>query len=58
MMRWTIGFLVSLALGLLVAPLAADAPPAGKIYRIGYLGTDPPSAPVWDALLDGLRERG
>jgi ABC-type uncharacterized transport system substrate-binding protein len=50
--------LLTLALGLLVAPLAAEAQPPGKVYRIGYLGTDPPPADWWDALLDGLRERG
>jgi len=33
----TIGLLVTLALGLLVAPLGAEAPPAGKVYRIGWL---------------------
>jgi ABC-type uncharacterized transport system substrate-binding protein len=45
-------------LGLLVAPLAAEAQPPGKVYRIGFLSTDPPPARGWDALLDGLRERG
>jgi putative ABC transport system substrate-binding protein len=34
------------------------AQPPGKVYRIGYLSTAPPRAPQWDALLDGLRERG
>jgi putative ABC transport system substrate-binding protein len=50
--------LLTLALGLLVAPLAAEAQPPGKVYRIGFLSTNPPPARVWDALLDGLRERG
>jgi len=50
--------ILTLALGLLVAPLAAEAQPPGKVSRIGYLGTDPPPADWWDALLDGLRERG
>jgi putative ABC transport system substrate-binding protein len=39
-------------------PLAVVAQPPGKVYRIGYLAPAPPSARVWDALLDGLRERG
>jgi putative tryptophan/tyrosine transport system substrate-binding protein len=56
MTRRTIGLLVALAL--LVAPLAAEAQPSGKVYRIGYLGTTPPPAHLWDALLEGLRERG
>jgi putative tryptophan/tyrosine transport system substrate-binding protein len=50
--------IVMLALGLLVAPLAANAQQPGKVYRIGFLSTDPPPAPRWNALLDGLRERG
>jgi putative ABC transport system substrate-binding protein len=50
--------LLTLGLGLLVAPLAAEPQPPGQVYRIGYLGTAPPPPHVWDALLDGLRERG
>ena len=33
----TVGCLVTLILSLLVAPLAADAQPAAKVWRIGYL---------------------
>jgi ABC-type uncharacterized transport system substrate-binding protein len=58
MVRRTLGLLVTLAFGLLVAPLAAVAQPPGKVYRIGFLSTSPPPTRVWDALLDGLRERG
>ncbi len=58
MMRRTIGLLVILALGLLVVPLTAEAQPVGQVYRIGFLSTDPPLAHLWEALLDGLRERG
>jgi hypothetical protein len=53
-----IGLLITLTLGLLVAPLAADAQPPGQVYWIGFLSTDPPLAHRWEALLDGLRERG
>jgi ABC-type uncharacterized transport system substrate-binding protein len=53
-----IGCIVTLILSLLAAPLAAAAQPPGKVYRIGYLAPDPPPARVWEALLDGLRERG
>src|SRR5262245_60398692 len=49
---------VMLALGLLCAPLASEAQPPGKVYRIGFLATEPPLAHLWEALLDGLRERG
>ena len=49
-------FLVTLTL--LLASLIAEAQPTGKVYRIGYLATVPPPAHLWEALLDGLRERG
>jgi len=39
-------------------PLAAAAQPSGQVYRIGFLSTDPLPAQLWEALLDGLRERG
>jgi putative ABC transport system substrate-binding protein len=54
----TVGIIVILTLSILVAPLAAEAQPPGKVYRIGYLDTTPPPADLWDALLEGLRERG
>ena len=53
-----VGFIVPLLLSLLAVPLAAAAQPPGQVYRIGYLAPAPPSARVWEALLDGLRERG
>jgi putative ABC transport system substrate-binding protein len=53
-----VGFIVPLLLSLLAVPLAAAAQPPGQVYRIGYLATAPPLAHRWDALLDGLRERG
>jgi putative ABC transport system substrate-binding protein len=53
-----VGSIVPLLLSLLAVPLAAAAPPLGKVYRIGFLSTAPPPAHRWDALLDGLRERG
>ena len=47
---------------LFAAPLAAEAQPAGKAYRIGYLGSTPLTAPelvpIWTAFVDALRERG
>jgi putative ABC transport system substrate-binding protein len=36
----------------------AEAQSPGKVYRIGFLSTNPPDAHAWDALLDGLRGRG
>jgi putative ABC transport system substrate-binding protein len=50
--------LVMLALGLSLTPLAAEAQPSGRVYRIGYLGVNPTPTRSWEALLDGLRERG
>jgi putative ABC transport system substrate-binding protein len=47
--------------GLLAAPIAAEAQqPAGKVYRVGFLGTATPSLmSVWlTAFREGLRERG
>ena len=61
MMRPTIGLLLTLAPSLLVAPLAAQEPPA-KVARIGCLvsgGLDSPETRVLlDAFRQGLRERG
>jgi ABC-type uncharacterized transport system substrate-binding protein len=54
-----IGLAVILALSLLSAPLAAEAQPAGKVWRIGlfHVGLDhvPPSL---DGLRDGLKALG
>ena len=55
----TIGISIILALGMRAAPLAADAQPLTKVYRIGWLTADtsppsPSSAPK--AFLQGLRE--
>jgi len=33
----TIGFISTLALGLLARPLPAEAQESGKVYRIGFL---------------------
>ena len=56
----TIGLLVILTLGLLAAPLAADAQPAGKVPRVGILPPGPISERVhlWEAFRQGLRELG
>ena len=48
--------------GLLAAPLAVEAQPAGKVYRIGYLSNSPPNtleiSRLHEAFRQGLRERG
>jgi hypothetical protein len=49
-----------LAGGLLAAPLAAEAQPAGRMYRIGWIGIvpSPTNDPLRGAFIGGMRERG
>ena len=51
---------VVLAFSLILAPLAVEAQQAGKVYRIGYLGSTSASntARSLDSLRAGLRELG
>jgi len=56
-------FVGTLGLGLLAAPLAAEAQQAGKVWRIGMLWfgsslEDPPTRVRFDAFQQGLREQG
>ena len=55
-------FIVGSTLGLLAAPLAADAQPAGKVPRVGYLHagsrSDPGPQRFLDAFRQGLRDLG
>ena len=53
-------FIGTLAGGLLAAPLAAEAQPAGKVHHIGFLpaGSSPAHRQQFDALRKGLRELG
>jgi putative ABC transport system substrate-binding protein len=55
-----IGLIAIVALALLVAPLAAEAQPAGKVYRIGRLSPGPPieSSAFEEAFRQGLHELG
>src|SRR5712691_2779205 len=50
-------FVAALALGLLIAPLTADAQ-SEKIGRIGYLGPSPSSGGLLQAFREGLLELG
>ena len=56
----TIGQAIPLALGLLAAPLAADAQQAGRLPRIGFLGNSTPTleANLVGPFRDGLRDLG
>ena len=59
MTRRTIGLLITLALASLVAPLAVQAQPAQKVFRVGLLSTaNPRSAPQFVAFAQRLRELG
>jgi putative ABC transport system substrate-binding protein len=55
-----LGCLVTLTLGLLMAPLAATAPQAGGTVTIGYLGNSSPALESHqvDAFREGLRQFG
>jgi putative tryptophan/tyrosine transport system substrate-binding protein len=54
------GFLRTLGLSLLAAPLAVEAQPTEKAYRVGHVmsGTRDQSAVILQALEDGLRRLG
>ena len=56
----TVGPVATLALALLVAPLAADAQPVGKVWRIGVLLASPPAVnePFFAAFWHRFRELG
>ena len=52
-------FLLTSLAGALAAPRAAEGQRAGKLPRVGYVqGELPSSAPLREAFLEGLRERG
>jgi putative tryptophan/tyrosine transport system substrate-binding protein len=51
-------FRLLLACAILLAPLAAGAQQAGRVYRIGFLRAGPPPATFIEALQQGLRELG
>ena len=60
--RAIIASLLALALALFAPPPAADSQPPAKVFRIGILGTYPPTTPevahLWEAFIQGLRELG
>ena len=61
MRRSTIGIILVLALGCLVAPRAAEAQQPGKVHRIGYLAVGSAASEAafgLEALRQGLRELG
>jgi ABC-type uncharacterized transport system substrate-binding protein len=57
----TVGLVATLALAILMAPLAAAAQQAGRLYRVMLLGekaSDPAEARLWQIFRLALRERG
>jgi putative tryptophan/tyrosine transport system substrate-binding protein len=55
----TIGATVTLTISILLAPLVADAQPAGKVYRIGRLAPgSPEGSPFIESFRQALHERG
>jgi putative ABC transport system substrate-binding protein len=56
----TRGATLALALGLVAAPLTADAQQAGKVFQVGYLGNSTPAleSALVDGFRRGLRENG
>ena len=59
MPRRALALLVTLALGLLVAPLAATAQPPTPVHRVGYLlGSTREQEPALEAFLEGMRALG
>ena len=60
--RGVLAFSLVLGFHSICASFAADAPQAGKVWRIGFLGNSPPTTPgvehLWDAFHQELRERG
>jgi len=55
-----VGLLVTLALGLILAPLAAETQPPAKVPRIGvlWLGASSDKPRLIDAFRQGLRDLG
>jgi putative ABC transport system substrate-binding protein len=57
----TLGFMITLALGLLVTALIAEAQPPTNVHRIGWLSVGSPLPefhPYWEAFRQRLRELG
>lgn len=56
----TVGFIVTLTLSILAAPLSSEAQPPGKVYRIGFLGATSAAqqASRIEAIRQGLRDLG
>jgi putative tryptophan/tyrosine transport system substrate-binding protein len=58
MRLYPVGLIVTLALAVLVAPLAAHAQPSGKVFRVGVLRPISPGPPTQQAFKQRLQELG
>ena len=58
MTRSLIALLITLALGLLMVPLATRAQPPTPVHRIGWLASTPPTRPFMAPFLEGMRALG
>jgi len=58
MKRSAVSLILTVALGLFVAPPATAAQPLAKVPRIGYLRAETPPAVDVEAFRQGLREHG
>jgi putative ABC transport system substrate-binding protein len=56
----TVALLVTLAIGMLIAPLVTEAQPASQLWRIAFLGAESPATNrhFLDAFRQGLRDLG
>ena len=61
LVRRVVGATLLIIVGTLLVPHIAEAQTSAKVYRLVYLGVTPitpATQPNWDALVEGLRERG
>ena len=60
MKRTTVGLIVTLAVGMLLAPLTADSQPPTKIHRIGilWIGSRPAAGALFETFQQDLRDLG
>ncbi len=58
MLKNPLAALILMAAAVVAVPLAADAQPATKAFRIGYLGLEPSPSPYLEAFRAGLRRVG
>ena len=58
MRLYPVGLVATLALAVLVAPLAANAQPPEKVFRVGVLIATSPDSPIFQVFKQRLQELG